>query len=60
MAANQEDVTNINRLMDEIMHESVEAVEEVQTDTQSKEEINVEKGDQPEEDEQPDKEATEE
>ena len=60
MAANQEDVANLNRLIDEIMRESVEAVEEVQTETQPEEEINVEKGSQLEEDEQPEKEATEE
>ena len=60
MAANQEDGANLNRLIDEIMCESVEAVEEVQTETKPKEEINVEKGNKPEEDEQPEKEATEE
>ena len=60
MEANQDDVANLNRLIDEIMRESVEAVEEIQTETQPEEEINVEKGNQPEEDEQPEKEATEE
>ena len=60
MAANQDDITNLNKLIDEIMHESVEAVEEVQLEPQPGEEINVEQGTQPEEDEQPEKEATEE
>ena len=58
MAANQDDVANLNRLIDEIMRESVEAVEEVSTETQPEEERNVEKENQPEEDEQPEKEAT--
>ena len=60
MAANQEDVANLNKLIDEIMRESFEAVEEVQTETQPEDEINVEKGNQPEEDEQLEKEATKE
>ena len=60
MAANQDDVANLNKLIDEIMCENVEAVEEIQSETQPEEEINVEKGNQPEEDEQPEKEATEE
>ena len=55
MVANQEDVANLNRLIDEIMRESFQAVEEVQTETQPKEERNVEKENQPEEDEQPKK-----
>ena len=50
-------VPNFNH---EIMHENVEAVEEVHSETQPEEEINVEKGNQPEEDEQPEKEVTEE
>ena len=60
MATNQDEVANLNKLIDEIMRENVEAVEEVQSETQPEEEINVEEGNQPEEDEQPDKEATEE
>ena len=60
MEANQDEVANINKPIDEIMRENVEAVEEVQSETQPEEEINVEKGNQPEEDEQPEKEATEE
>ena len=60
MVANQDDVANLNRLIEEIMCESVEAVEEIQTETQPEEEINVEKRNQPEEDEQPEKEAIEE
>ena len=60
MAAPQEDVANLNRLIDEIMHEDVEAVEEVQSENQLEEEGNVEKGNQPEEEEQPEKEITEE
>ena len=60
MAANQDYVANLNKLIDEIMRENVEAVEEIQSEPQPKEEINVEKGNQPKEDEQPEKEATEE
>ena len=60
MAANQDDITNLNKLIDEIMRENVEAVEEVQLEPQPREEINVEQGTQPKEDEQPEKEATEE
>ena len=60
MAAHQEDVTNLNRLIDEIMRDNVEAVEEIQTENQPEEERNVEKGKQPEEDEQPEREITEE
>ena len=60
MATNQDEVANLNKLIDEIMRENVEAVEEVQSETQPEEEINVEKGNQLEEGEQPDKEATEE
>ena len=59
MAANQDDITNLNELIDEIMCESVEAVEEVQLEPQTGEEINVEQGTQPEEDEHIEKEATE-
>ena len=60
MAANQDDITNLNKLIDEIMRENVEAVEEVQLEPQPGEEINVEQGTQPEEDEQPEKEEREE
>ena len=58
MAAPQEDVANLNRLIDEIMQDSVKAVEEIQTETQPEEDRNVEKGNQPEEEEQPEKEIT--
>ena len=60
MATNQEDIGNLNRLIDEIMRDNVEAVEEIQTETQPEEERNVEKENKPEEDEQPEKEITEE
>ena len=60
MEANQDDITNLNKLVDEIMRESVEAVEEVQLEPQPGEEINVEQGTQPEEDKQLKKETTEE
>ena len=52
MAANQGDIADLNKLIDEIMHESVEAVEEVQLEPQPGEGINVEQGTQPEEEEQ--------
>ena len=42
MEANQDDITNLNKLIDEIMRESVEAVEEVQLEPQSEVEINME------------------
>ena len=60
MAANQDNIANLNKLIDEIMRENVEAVEEIWSKPQPEEEINVEKGNLPEEDEQPEKEATEE
>ena len=60
MASNQDEITNLNKLIDEIMRESVEAVEEVQLEPQPREEINVEQGTQLEEDEQPEEETTEE
>ena len=60
MAAPQEDVANLNRLIDEIMHEDVEAVEEVQLENQLEEEGNVNQGNPPEEEEKPEKEITEE
>ena len=52
MAANQDDITNLNKLIDEIMRESVEAVEEVQLEPQPGEGINVEQGIQSKEEEQ--------
>ena len=60
MAANQDEVANLNKLIDEIMDENVEAVEEVQSKNQPEEEVYVEKGNQPEEDELPEREVTEE
>ena len=60
MAANQDEITNLNKLIDEIMRENVEAVEEVQSETQPEEDRNVEKGNQTQEEEQPEKEITEE
>ena len=60
MAANQDEVNNLNKLIDKIMRKNVEAVEEVQSETQPEEKVNVEKGNQQEEDELPEKEATEE
>ena len=55
MAANQDNITNLNKLVDEIMRESVKAVEEVQLEAQPREEINFEQGTQPEEDEHTEK-----
>ena len=52
MEENQDDITNLNKLIDEIMRESVEAVEEVQLEPQPGEGINVEQGTQSEEEEQ--------
>ena len=52
MASNQDDIANLNKLIDEIMRESVEAVEEVQLEPQPEEGINVEQGTHPEEEEQ--------
>ena len=60
MAANQDNIANLNKLIDEIMHESVEEWKRFSHKPQPGEEINVEQGTQPEEDEQPEKEATEE
>ena len=60
MAANQDEIANLNKLIDEIMSENVKAVEEVQSKTQPEEDRNVEKGNHPEEEEQPEKEITEE
>ena len=59
MAANQDDIVNLNKLIDEIMRESFEVVEEVQLEPELGEEINIEQGTQPEEDEHIEKEATE-
>ena len=39
-------------MIDEIMCDNVEAVEEAQSETQPEEEVNAEKGNQPEEEEQ--------
>ena len=52
MVANQDDIANLNKLIVEIMCESVEEVEEVQLEPQPGEGINVEQGTQPEEEEQ--------
>ena len=53
-------MANLNKLIDEIMHENVKAVEEVQSENQPEEEVNVEKGNQPEEDKLPEREVAEE
>ena len=55
MAANQDEVNNLNKMIDEIMCDNVEAVEEAQSETQPKEEVNAEKGNQPEKEEQPER-----
>ena len=60
MEANQDEMANLNKLIDEIMRKNVEAVEEVQSENQPEEEANVEKGNQPEEDKLPEREVTEE
>ena len=52
MAANQDEVNNLNKMIDEIMCDNVEAVEEAQSETQPEEEVNAKKGNQPEEEEQ--------
>ena len=52
MVANQDEINNLNKMIDEIMRDNVEAVEEVQSETQPEEEVNAEKENQPEE-EQP-------
>ena len=59
METNQDDIANLNKSIDEIMREMVEAVEEVQLEPQPGEEINIEQVSQPEEDEHTKKEATE-
>ena len=51
MAANQDDISYLNKMIDEIMRESVEVVEEVHLEPQPGEGINVEQGTQPEEEE---------
>ena len=58
MVAPQEDVANLNRLIDEIMREDLEAVEEVQSKNQLEKEGNVNQGNPPKEKEQPEKEIT--
>ena len=55
MVANQDEVNNLNKMIDEIMHDDVEAVEEAQPETQPEKEVNAEEGNQPEEDEQPER-----
>ena len=52
MEENQDDITNLNKLIDEIIRESVEVVEEVQLEPQPVKGINVEQGTQSEEEEQ--------
>ena len=48
MEANQDEVNNLNKMIDKIMCDNVEAVEEAQLETQPEEEVNDEKGNQPE------------
>ena len=55
MASNQDKVNNLDKMIDEIMCDNVEVVEEAQSETQPEEEVNAEKGNQPEE-EQPERE----
>ena len=57
MAANQDEINNLNKMIDEIMCDNVEVVEEAQSESQP-EEVNAEKGNQPEEEEQPEREKT--
>ena len=52
MAATQDDISDLNKMIDDIMRESVEAVEEVHPEPQPGEGINVEQGTQLEEKEQ--------
>ena len=52
MAANQDDFSDLNKMIIDIMSESVEAVEEVHLEPQPGERINVEQGTQLEEEEQ--------
>ena len=60
MAVNQDEVKKINKMIDKIMRDNVEAIEEAQSETQPEEEVNADKGDQPEEEEQPERVETEE
>ena len=48
MAANQDEFNNLNKMIDKIMNDNVEAVEEAQSETQPEEEVNAERGKQPE------------
>ena len=59
MATNQDGIANLNKLIDEIMRENVEAVEEVQLEPQPGEEIDIEQVSQPEENDHTEKEAKE-
>ena len=52
MAADQDEFSDLNKMIDEIMRESVKAVEEVHLEPQPGEGINVEQETQPEEEEQ--------
>ena len=60
MAVNQDEVNNLNKLIDEIMRNNVEAVEEAQSETKPEEEVNAEKGNKKEENELPEREVAEE
>ena len=60
MEANQDEVNNLNKLIDEIMRDNVVAVEEAQSETQPEKEVNAEKGNQLEEDELHEREVAEE
>ena len=55
MAANQDEANMINKMIDKIMGDYVEAVEEAQLETQPEEEVNANNGGQPEEEEQPER-----
>ena len=52
MAENQDEFSDLNKMIDEIMRESVEAMEEVHLEPQPGEGISVEQETQPEEEEQ--------
>ena len=60
MATNQDEVNNLNKLIDDIMRDNVEAVEEAQSENQPEEEVNAKKGNQPKDDELPEREVAEE
>ena len=60
MAAKEDEINNLNKMINKIMCDNVEAVEEAQSETQPKEEVNAEKGNQQEEEEQPEREKIEE